>query len=96
MRVSYGKKQKKSFSKEFGAPKKAVKATARFEAENSFEAVARKWFEKHKDSWVESHAKKIIARLEKDIFPLIGAKTVGNISAPELLPKPAGKFCANQ
>ena len=35
--------------------------------------------------WVESHGKKIIARLENDIFPLIGTRTVGNINAPELL-----------
>ncbi len=67
------------------AQKKAAKAALRFETENGFEAVAREWFDKHKESWVEHHGKKIIARLEKDIFPLLGAKPIMSITAPELL-----------
>jgi hypothetical protein len=47
--------------------------------------VAREWFDKFKDSWVDHHGKKIFARLENDIFPIIGAKAVGAVTAPELL-----------
>ena len=67
------------------AQKKAVKAAIKTDATNSFEVVAREWFDKYKDSWVDHHGKKIFARLENDIFPLIGAKAVGAVTAPELL-----------
>lgn len=65
--------------------KKAVKAAIKANATNSFEVVAREWFGKYKDSWVDLHGKKILARLENDIFPLVGAKAVGAVTAPELL-----------
>jgi integrase len=67
------------------AQKRAVKAAIKTDATNSFEVVAREWFDKYKDSWVDHHGKKILARLENDIFPLIGAKAVGAVTAPELL-----------
>ncbi len=67
------------------AHKQAAKASIRAEATNSFEIVAREWFDKYKDSWVDHHGKKILARLENDIFPLIGSKPVGAVTAPELL-----------
>jgi len=68
-----------------GAHKKAVKAAVRAEIANSFEVVAREWFDKFKDSWVPHHSTKILARLENDIFPLIGGKAVGSVTAPQLL-----------
>ena len=68
-----------------GEHKKAVKVAVRAEAENAFEVVAREWFNKRKASWAQSHATKVIARLEKDIFPIVGGKPIGSITAPELL-----------
>ena len=68
-----------------GAQKKAIKAAIKTESTSSFEVVAREWFDKFKDSWVDHHGKKIFARLEKDIFPLIGGKAIGSVTAPELL-----------
>ncbi len=68
-----------------GAQKKAVKAAIKTDATNSFEVVAREWYDKFKDSWVDHHGKKILSRLEKDVFPLIGAKAASAITAPELL-----------
>jgi len=52
---------------------------------DSFEAVAREWFEKHKPNWAENHAKTIIRRLERDIFPWIGTRPIKEITPPELL-----------
>jgi integrase len=52
---------------------------------DSFEAVAREWFAKFSPPWAPTHAEKIIRRLERDIFPWIGARPVGQIMAPELL-----------
>ena len=67
------------------AHKQAVKAATRAESENTFEIVAREWFAKNKDSWVDSHAEKIIRRMENYIFPIIGGKPVHQVTAPELL-----------
>jgi len=67
------------------AHKQAVKAAVRAEVTNTFEVVAREWFAKNKDFWVDTHAEKVIRRLENDIFPIIGGKAVGSVTAPELL-----------
>jgi integrase len=53
--------------------------------ENTFEVVGREWFAKHSPNWNKSHSSKILARLENDVFPWIGAKPVGDIAAPVLL-----------
>ena len=68
-----------------GDIKKAQKAAKTALAENSFEIVAREWFSKHAPNWKENHSSKIITRLEKDIFPWLGARPAGEITAPELL-----------
>jgi integrase len=67
------------------AEKKARKAAKVVEATSSFEVVAREWFAKFAPAWAASHSEKIIRRLERDIFPWIGGRAVGEISAPELL-----------
>jgi integrase len=51
----------------------------------SFEAVAREWYDKHKATWAPSHGDKVIRRLERDVFPWIGAKPVASIKPSELL-----------
>ncbi|MDO8811905.1 MAG: tyrosine-type recombinase/integrase [Gallionella sp.] len=53
--------------------------------ENSFEVIAREWFVRHAPNWKENHSSKIIARLEKDVFPWIGNQPIADISAPALL-----------
>lgn len=68
-----------------GEHRKAVKSATVERDTNSFEVVAREWFAKNRDSWVSSHADKIIARLENDVFPWLGAKPTDEISAPEVL-----------
>jgi integrase len=55
------------------------------QALNSFEAVAREWLSKNKDSWAASHYEKIVGRLENDVFPYLGSKPIATITAPELL-----------
>jgi len=47
--------------------------------------VAREWFERYSKKWAASHGDRIIRRLERDIFPWIGHRPVGEISAPDLL-----------
>lgn len=65
--------------------RKAHKAAKAAGDTNIFEVVAREWFEKHSSNWVASHADKIIRRFEKDVFPWMGTRPIGDIKAPELL-----------
>lgn len=51
----------------------------------SFEAIAREWFETRRDQWSAGYADKVIARLEADVFPFIGRRPVDEIAPPELL-----------
>lgn len=67
------------------AVKQERKRAARMAAENSFEAVAREWFAKFSRGWVKGHSSKILRRLERDIFPWLGARPIKEITAPELL-----------
>lgn len=53
--------------------------------DNTFEAIARQWFDEFKDTWVESHAKRLIARLENDVFPWLGERPISEIEPPEIL-----------
>lgn len=51
----------------------------------SFEAVAREWYGKHAAAWAPSHGEKVIRRLERDVFPWIGARPIAGIKPPDLL-----------
>ncbi|PKO82672.1 MAG: integrase [Betaproteobacteria bacterium HGW-Betaproteobacteria-13] len=65
--------------------RKACKAARVDAVGNSFEAVAREWFSGQSPGWAPSHADKILQRLEKDVFPWLGNKPIGELSAPDLL-----------
>lgn len=68
-----------------GENRKAQKAAKTERAANSFEVVAREWHAKYSASWSASHSDKIIKRLERDVFPWIGARPIAEITAPDLL-----------
>jgi integrase len=52
---------------------------------NTFEGLSREWFAKQSKYWAVSHSSKIIARLEKDVFPWIGADPISKVTAADLL-----------
>lgn len=52
---------------------------------HTFEAVARTWFDHWKSGKSERHAVYVMARLEADVFPAVGARPVAEIEAPELV-----------
>ncbi len=54
-------------------------------ANNSLEAVAREWYAKQLNTWVPSHAKDVLRRLEVNVFPYLGNLPIKKIEAPELL-----------
>jgi len=67
------------------AAKKAVKTTRLGLLENSFEVVAREWFENWKLDKSESHVERTQKHLEKDTFPFIGSIPVAELKAPDVL-----------
>jgi len=52
---------------------------------DSFEAIAREWFEKFSVNWAPTHSSKVIRRLEMDVFPWLGSRRARDIVPPELL-----------
>ena len=52
---------------------------------DGFEVIAMEWFSKQKAVWGERHAQTIIGRLQKHVFPFIGAMSLHAIAAPDLL-----------
>jgi integrase len=65
--------------------RKAQKAATVAVTENSFEIVAREWHSKFSGTWSLSHAETTLRRIQSDAFPVIGARPIGEIKAPELL-----------
>ena len=67
------------------AHKQAIAAAKRSEETDSFEVIAREWYAKHSMTLAESHSKKILSRLEKQLFPFLGAKNIRAIEAADIL-----------
>ena len=63
--------------------KKAQKVSAA--GADSFEAIAREWYEKFAPTKTPSHNEKIIRLLDRDIFPWLGKLPIKEVTAPELL-----------
>lgn len=70
-----------------GVDPSTAKRAARLAAggDGSFEAVAREWWAAQAPTWAESHSKRVLRLLERDLFPWLGAEPVGSIAAPVLL-----------
>lgn len=54
-------------------------------AENTFEKVAREWFEFRKPSWSVSYANDVISRIENNLFPPLGKKPITSITAKDMI-----------
>jgi integrase len=68
-----------------GEVKKAQKAAVRAASENTFEAVAREWHAVWRKGTSDNHADRVIARLDRDVFPWIGNAPVSEVTAPVVL-----------
>lgn len=51
----------------------------------TFEEVARSWHAKNLSRWREKHGKVILWHLERDVFPTLGKKVVGEIKPKQVL-----------
>ena len=52
---------------------------------DTFEAIAREWFELTKSRWIKHHSEDVIRSLENDVFPHLGAIPIRDITAPQVL-----------
>ena len=67
------------------AQRRAASAAKSNATTNSFEVVAREWFEKKSSGWVRAHAVRIIERLKRDMFPWLGSKPIDDVTAKDVL-----------
>ena len=65
--------------------RRATKTARTGRAANSFEVVAREWYEKHLPTWAPSHSDRLLRLFERDIFPMVGHRPVADLDPPELL-----------
>ncbi|AVU52111.1 MULTISPECIES: tyrosine-type recombinase/integrase [Enterobacter cloacae complex] len=52
---------------------------------NTFEAIAREWYEKRTDRWSAGYAEEMMKTFETDIFPFIGGRPIAEIKPMELM-----------
>lgn len=63
--------------------KRNVKQQAVLDSNTTFQRIAEEWL--NKQSWTEKHAKNIRSRLEKDVFAIIGRKSIKDVSIPDII-----------
>ncbi len=64
------------------AHKQEQKKEAARNSENTFKALALEWHDTFKEKWTDRHAKTVLNRLERDVFP-----EIGNMPITEIKPK---------
>jgi len=67
------------------AVKQEIKQEMHSEAANTFEVIAREWFNMKKVEWSEANTVQTLNRLEKDVFPIIGKYPIKIITHKMLL-----------
>jgi integrase len=65
--------------------RKLDKLTASRTSGDTFKAIALEWYGKQAPQWSDSHAGRMLRQLERDLFPWIGDRPIGQIHAMELL-----------
>jgi len=75
----------KAEGKDPSAEKKTEKLTQRYEGQNTFEAVAKDWYETKISDKSESHKDRTWRILSNDLLPSLGTRPVAQISSQELL-----------
>jgi integrase len=65
--------------------RKEKKQAQQNKLENTFESIAREWYQRRYDLWAESYRTEMIATFEKDVFPYIGHRPIESITPMELM-----------
>lgn len=71
--------------KDPGLAKKLKKLSGQQKSEQTFEIIAREWYQLQKGHWVERHANDVIESLEKEVFPHVGDSPIRHIGVPEVM-----------
>lgn len=78
--------ERKATKAALAAQREAQERTAAgLPAIGTFEHVAREWHAYMTPSWSPSHAVKVLALLENDLIPYIGARPLADLTPPEIL-----------
>ena len=64
--------------------KKARVGAARVSQVQTVEAICREWL-KLQSKWADSHRVKVKLRLKKDVYPELGPREIGSVTAPDVL-----------
>lgn len=65
---------------------KKLQIEANIEARRqTFEGVARRWYENAKGQWAKRHANDVMRSLERDVFPSIGNLPIADLTPPLIL-----------
>ena len=75
----------KAMGKDPSKNKQEIKQELITNQENTFEKVAREWYEKNKGEWSSTHARDVLRRLEFNLFPDLGSCPIKEIKSLELL-----------
>jgi integrase len=71
---------------DLAAHRRAAKAALTSNGGNSFEVIAREWYDKiYSPNKKPEHARRILSRLEKRIFPWLGTRPIKDMTASEIL-----------
>ncbi len=65
--------------------KKLQKLSGAKQSTETFETIAREWFELQKSQWVDRHASDVIESLEDEVFSFIGDSPIRDIGVPEVM-----------
>ena len=68
-----------------GEVKKEAKRVAILNNANTFEVVAREWFEKRKHEWAPGSVRCKLHYLEKQLLPTLGPRAIAGITPPQVL-----------
>lgn len=68
-----------------GEVKRIEKQRLELLTENTFEAVAQDWFERHLSQKAESTKAKVVSRMERFVLPYIGTRPIAELTAPDIL-----------
>ena len=78
-------KAQKSIGQDPVQLRKIEKLKAKFAGDDSLETTAREWLALHQSEWSATHYTRERRNLEKDLFPYLGARSIGQITPIELL-----------
>ncbi|TNF02159.1 MAG: DUF4102 domain-containing protein [Gammaproteobacteria bacterium] len=68
-----------------GLMRQQEKQGVRLNAENSFAALAKEWWEHQKGTWKEDHANRVWGRIEHDVLPYLGSQPIADIQPQAII-----------